>query len=77
MDARSKLIDIAAFLDRLERHQQTDDYRVEALKLAMAELASGGADRARRVLEVFSDPTVEPIVEASIQGAFGAYQATP
>ena len=32
MDARIKLIDVAAFLDRVERHGQTDDYRYHALK---------------------------------------------
>ena len=34
MDARIKLIDIAAFLDRIDRHEQSDDYRVSALKEA-------------------------------------------
>ena len=32
MDARIKMIDIAAFLDRVQRHGQEDDYRVRALK---------------------------------------------
>ncbi len=74
MDARAKLIDIAAFLDRLDRHAQGGgDYRVDALRRAMGELSSGGPDRARRVLEVLSDPTVEPIPSATIQGAAGAW----
>ncbi len=30
MDARSKLIDLAAFLDRLDRYEGADDYRMAA-----------------------------------------------
>lgn len=73
LDARSKLLDIAAFLDRLERHDQADDYRVHSLQAAMNELGVSGADRARRVLTALSDPTAEPIPEAHIKGAAGAW----
>ena len=72
MDARIKLIDIAAFLDRLDRHDQADDYRVEALKGAFAELTKEGPGRAARVLNLLSDQSDEPIEAATIQGAFGA-----
>ena len=73
MDARSKLIDVAAFLDRIQRHDQEDDYRVRALKEALAILSSDEPGRARRILESLSDPSEEPIAAATIQGAFGAY----
>lgn len=72
IDARSRLIDLAAFLDRMERHGQGDDYRVAALKCAISEVTKGEPGRARRVLEAFSDHSIEPVPAATIQGAFGA-----
>ena len=72
MDARIKLIDIAAFLDRLERHGQTDDYRVRALKEAFAEVTKEETGRAARVSNLLSDQSEKPIEAATIQGAFGA-----
>ena len=72
MDARIKLIDIAAFLDRIDRHDQSDDYRVVALKEALPELLSAETGRAARVLNLLSDQSTEPVSESKIQGAFGA-----
>ncbi|MDP6859523.1 MAG: hypothetical protein QF426_06850 [Verrucomicrobiales bacterium] len=72
MDARIKLIDIAAFLDRIDRHEQSDDYRVAALKEALPELLSAEPGRAARVLNLLSDQSAEPVSESKIQGAFGA-----
>ena len=72
IDARSRVIDVAAFLDRVDRHGQADDYRVAALKQALRELLSDEPGRARRVLESLSDHSSEPIPAAAIQGAFGA-----
>lgn len=75
MDARSKLIDLAAFLDRVQRAGQEDDFRVAALREAAAKLHQGEPDRARQVLLVFSDPTREPVPKAAMQGAIGAWRA--
>ena len=72
IDARSRVIDVAAFLDRMDRHGQADDYRVAALKKALLEVLKDEPGRARRVLESLSDHTAEPIPAATIQGAFGA-----
>ena len=72
MDARIKLIDIAAFLDRLDRHGQAGDYRVEALKRAFGEVLKEGPGRAARILELLSDQSTGPVEAATIQGAFGA-----
>jgi hypothetical protein len=74
IDARSRVIDVAAFLDRMDRHGQAGDYRVAALKSALREVLKDEPGRARRVLESLSDTTVEPIPAATIQGAFGAAQ---
>ena len=60
MDARHKLIDIAAFLDRVERAEGDADFRLEAFHVAMKRLDDKGKDRAQDVLMAFSDPTEEP-----------------
>lgn len=73
MDTRIKAIDIAAFLDRVQRAGQQDDYRVVALKEALKHLLEEDSDRARRVLLSLSDPTDEPIPAAPGKGAAGAW----
>jgi len=73
MDARCKLIEIAAFLDRVDRGSGSEDFRLEAFRKALAELKSTGAGRAEKVLLAFSDPTVEPIPAATTKAACGAY----
>jgi hypothetical protein len=73
MEARAKLLDIAAFLDRLERHDQADDYRVRAFFEGLNLLDEPGADRAAKVLLALSDPSEEPIVKAHTKGAAGAF----
>ncbi|MGI9244034.1 MAG: hypothetical protein ACR2RV_24770 [Verrucomicrobiales bacterium] len=77
LDARIKLIDVAAFLDRVQRHGQEADYRVRALREALSILESDEPGRARRILESLSDPSEEPIAAATIQGAFGAFNPDP
>jgi hypothetical protein len=73
VEARHKLIDVAAFLDRLARCPGHDDFRVTAFHKAIAELSNPSPDAAERVLLVFSDPTTEPIPAATTQGASGAW----
>lgn len=72
MDARCKLIDLAAFLDRLERHPGEADFRFVGFKKALPILLSGQPNRAKAVLESLSDHSTEPADKASFQGAFGA-----
>lgn len=72
MDARCKLIDLAAFLDRVERHEGEVDFRFTALKKAIPILLSEQPSRAKTILDALSDETTEPIERATIQGAFGA-----
>ncbi len=72
MDARCKLIDLAAFLDRIERHPGAADFRLDALLKALPILLSEEPERARAVLEALSDHSEEPIEAATLQGAFGA-----
>lgn len=74
--ARASLLDLAAFMDRVQRHGQQEDYRLAALREALPILLSEEPHRVRRILESLSDRTVEPIVAATIQGAFGAPKPT-
>ncbi len=75
--ARASLLDVAAFLDRVQRHGQQDDYRLAALREAIPLLLSEDPHRVRRILESLSDSTLEPIPAATIQGAFGAPRKQP
>ncbi len=72
LDARSKLLDVAAFLDRLDRVGGTSDFRVEALRQSLAEIASADSGRARRILELLSDRSAELAPTAHTQSACGA-----
>ena len=77
LEHRAKLLDLAAFLDRLDRAVDADtatpDYRIAAFRAAIDVLQSNSSARAKRVLEVFSDPTDTPIAAAPGKGASGAY----
>lgn len=74
LEARSKLIDLAAFFDRLDRAEGEADFRLGALSRAMEELRRGPeAGRAERVLLSLSDPTIEPIAAATTNAACGAW----
>ena len=73
IEARHKLLDLAAFLDRIDRHPGESDFRFESMKKALVILLSDRPDRAKAVLEALSDPTIEPIPKAVTQGATGAW----
>ena len=74
MEARAKALDLAAFLDRVERAPGADDFRLAALRKAIAGLAAGGPDLARRTLESWSDTTSEPAAAAAAgKGAVGVW----
>ncbi|GAB5562269.1 MAG: hypothetical protein SynsKO_39160 [Synoicihabitans sp.] len=72
---RAKLIEVAAFMDRVERHGVSDDFRCEALNQAARVLLDGNPERARRILESLSDPTSEPDEVSTGKPAVGAWQA--
>ena len=76
MEHRAKVLDLAAFLDRLDRAKdapQNHDFRVRALRNAIAILLEPSGGRAKRVLDLMSDPTREPIEAAPGKGASGAH----
>jgi len=73
LDARHKLIEVAAFLDRAERATGTDDFRLKAFRAALGKLSGRQKEKSRRVLLTFSDPTTQPIAKAESKGAVGAW----
>jgi hypothetical protein len=77
LDARAKLIDIAAFLDRLDRAQGENDFRADAFAQALQQLQRKDGRRAENVLMTLSDPTAEPIPAATTKAACGAWPGRP
>ncbi len=75
MEARAKLIDLSAFLDRVDRAPGDDDFRIKAFRQALVELQSAGPGRARGVLLRLSDPSSQPISAATTKAASGAWLA--
>jgi hypothetical protein len=76
MEHRAKVIDVAAFLDRVDRAKDDakgEDFRMSAFRESLRLLMDGKPHRARRVLELLSDPTSEPIPKAPMKGALGAF----
>ncbi len=77
LEHRAKVLDIAAFLDRLERAAdgpaEKDDFRVAALREALLLLSDGDGERAKRVLDLLSDATeTMPQSAANAKFALGA-----
>ena len=78
LENRIKLNDIAAFLDRLDRADDAskpEDFRIQAFNKAIGIISDPGPGKARRVLEVFSDHSVD-LADSTPQskGAVGASQ---
>jgi hypothetical protein len=73
MDARARLIDLAAFVDRVGRSSGGADFRMQAFSKALAELSTDQPHKTIRVLRAFSDLTTEPIAKATMKGATGAW----
>ncbi len=80
IENRTRLREIAAFLDRLDRSDPTlvdRDFRVRAFREALSMLEdrpSGDAStRVERIQEILSDPTTEPLEKLDVKSARGAY----
>ena len=76
MEHRVEVLDLAAFLDRLERARETDaddDFRLRSIREALAVLVDGSGQRVQRVQMIFSDPRSELLEELDQKSAKGAY----
>ena len=78
LENRHRLLDIAAFFDRLERsadgQDPSSDFRIQALREALRIVADGEPQRALRAQMIFSDPTVEPRPALDRKAAYGAFR---
>jgi hypothetical protein len=78
VENRARLLDIASFLDRIERYEGAEeakaDFRYRALLQAVKLLLTTQEGRTRAVQMVFSDPSAEPIESAVGLKAFGAWE---
>ena len=80
IETRHRVIEIAAYLDRLDRAGDPateSDFRSRALREAIAVLCDGSFPRADRIQMIFSDPTTEPRAELDQKAAKGAYDPGP
>jgi len=73
MEARAKLIDLGAFLDRVERADGAEDFRMKGFRKALGELTGTTPHHAKTILMTLSDPTTEPIAAATTKAASGAW----
>lgn len=75
IENRTRLLEIAAFLDRLDRADpayHAADFRMRAFAEGLASLGDGGG-RLDRLQLLFSDPTTTPLGALDRKSAFGAY----
>jgi hypothetical protein len=76
IESRNRVLELAAFLDRLDRadpRRASRDFRARALTDALAILAGPGPDYVQRIQRLLSDPTTEPLATLDRKSAFGAY----
>ena len=81
IENRTRLLEIAAYLDRLDRTDPSlveRDYRArafrDALRLLDAPPAAGEpVTRVERIQHLLSDPTTEPLEKLDTKSARGAY----
>jgi hypothetical protein len=77
IENRNRLLEIAAFLDRLDRAdpaRAARDFRIQAFTEALKTLAGKGPDYVRQIQLLLSDPTTEPIPALDRKSAQGAYE---
>jgi len=76
MEHRAKLLDIAAYLDRIDRARPSgdgQDFRDAAFRQAIGILSDGESRRAKRILDLLSDHSTElPQSALGMKGASGA-----
>ena len=76
IENRNRLLEIAAFLDRLDRadpSRSQRDFRIRAFTDALAILASDEPNYLSQIQMLLSDPTTEPLAALDRKSAIGAY----
>ncbi|HEV2130742.1 MAG TPA: hypothetical protein VGR27_06545 [Longimicrobiaceae bacterium] len=75
IENRTRVLDVAAFLDRLDRAEEgaERDFRLRAFREALAVLTSREPGRVERIQMILSDPRTEPLAALDTKSARGAY----
>lgn len=77
IENRTRVLEIAAFLDRLDRSSDeepsSEDFRMMAFRRALMVLASSDPDKIGQIQLIFSDPTTEPKAKLDTKSAAGAW----
>ena len=76
IENRNRLLEIAAFLDRMDRadpQRTARDFRLQAFRNALGILASKGPEYVSQIQLLLSDPRSEPIPVLDRKSALGAY----
>jgi hypothetical protein len=77
IEMRHLAVELAAFLDRIDRCPGQDDFRVKSLRTAIALLSEPGPSRAKAVLDSLSDLSTEPTTTKAGPPACGAPRPSP
>jgi hypothetical protein len=76
IENRTRLLEVASYLDRLDRSGDAAvaiDFRMRAFREALAVLCERESGRVERIQMIFSDPTTEPRAALDQKGAKGAF----
>ena len=77
IENRSRVLDIASFLDRIDRYPGAEeakhDFRYQALARTLGLLCREGENRTVAIQLALSDPTTEPLASAAGLKATGAW----
>lgn len=77
IENRSRILDIASFLDRIDRYpgapEARADYRYHALVKTLRLLVEAPGDRTKAIQVSLSDPSTEPLDSAVGLKAWGAW----
>jgi hypothetical protein len=76
IENRNRLLEIAAFLDRIDRADPAvaaDDFRMRVFAEAVAALTAAAPERLAHIQMLLSDPDATPLDALDRKGAVGAY----
>ncbi len=79
IENRNRLIEIAAFLDRIDRSDAgvtANDFRMRVFTEAVAALSVASPNRVSHIQMLLSDPNAEPLAALDRKGAVGAYDSS-
>ena len=79
IECRARLLDLAAFFDRIDRYAEPDqaknDFRYVAVSEMLRIIASSSPGRTSAILTLLSDLSSEPLVDGTFSGkAIGAWR---